>query len=112
MSLLCLVTEHPDDMSSLHGNGDFDSTGAQRKRPHESLSEANGVVLALNGRKHWYCIFVPRGVKLGLEDSGYSEALNCWMDRVREGQMPRLYLRQWPGLYTHDCSMQDEEDDM
>lgn len=97
-------------MSSLHGNGDFDRTDAQREPPLESLSEANGVVLALNGRKHWYCIFIPRGVKFGVEDGGYFEALSRWMDRVREGQMPRLYVRQWPGLYSRDSSMQEDED--
>lgn len=98
-----------DDMSSLHGNADFDRIDAANDRPvTESLDTTHGIVLALNGFKHWYCIFVPRDVTWGLGNTSYSEALSCWMDRVCEGQMPRLYVRQWPGLYLHRLSESTE----
>nr|XP_039266564.1 dnaJ homolog subfamily C member 16-like [Styela clava] len=117
--------EHGDgkmeDMSSLHGY-DFDKVNSFDDRTCEPIAKACGTVLALNGARHWYCIFVPRGVKWSsreaaqnlaehsTEQESYNEALSCWMDRVREGQMPRLYVRQWPGLYVHSEENEEEED--
>ena len=127
--------------------------------------DAHGIVLAMNGSKHWYCMFIPRegrscqvsnvfspppngakddecrygnGVCGGgtgafgeatrsdlhsssasglansvipapLSASGYGNALTQWVDRVFEGQMPRLYVRQWPGLYLRTSDDEEEE---
>lgn len=83
----------------------------------------------INGSKHWYCLFVPRGVKWDMDEGdqgtplspqpdeshiqSYEEALSNWMDKLIGGQMPRLYVRQWPGLYLHPFESQEdmEEDD-
>ena len=46
--------------------------------------------------------------KSSLSGDDYRQALICWLDRVCEGQMPRLYVRQWPGLYAKVESSDDE----
>ncbi|XP_076818892.1 dnaJ homolog subfamily C member 16-like [Clavelina lepadiformis] len=154
-------------LSSLHSNSDEHLLPSCGKRTDLS---ARGTALALNGSKHWYCIFVPRegrslnhgnvihdvpytssnndvcsgdkpqsskdsaprninqtqaesgnsnpsgGVesleKAGPAESGssYLDSLTHWMDRVCEGQLPRLYVRQWPGLYTRSPDVSDNED--
>nr|CAB3238848.1 dnaJ homolog subfamily C member 16-like [Phallusia mammillata] len=131
-----------EDLSCLHSNtkiaqqSDLESTLA--------LNCMHGTVLAINGSKHWYCIFVPRKgrslpviqrkdspkkVPHNFDDetsegndstkpevevlaapytcNDYGNALMQWMDRVCEGQMPRLYVRQWPGLYLRDDAFDD-----
>lgn len=141
-------------LSSLHSNSKSSETsgGSEVEMTPEAV---HGTVLACNGSKHWYCIFVPRVGRrhfdsrtldstsdvLGYGDgqnspipplesgdsksstleaeapkfddlmliSEYYTTLVNWMDRVCEGQLPRLYVRQWPGLYTRSSDTSDDE---
>ncbi|XP_078485746.1 dnaJ homolog subfamily C member 16-like [Ciona intestinalis] len=160
-----------EDVSTLHNNH------APNTPPTDpNLIRHHGVVLALNGSKHWFCLFVPRSARsrknwsltscnssddvtnhdvmngdvrnhdvtdkdvtceeinlsdseissLGVNsepsggdgavflslggDSAYAKALLNWRDRVLEGQMPRLYVRQWPSLYDRYDDIEDDDD--
>jgi len=130
--------------SSLHSGAEPQSTNHEAEL---TAASAHGTVLAINGSKHWYCIFVPRsgrqharsqGANTSVDDlyssgdnnstsaeeadslnfssffdnnpSEYLSNLSMWFDRVQDGQFPRLYVRQWPGLYVRTPDNFDTED--
>ena len=43
--------------------------------------------------------------------SEYAISLDLWLGRVRDGQLPRLYVRQWPGLYDRASDYSDCDED-
>ena len=143
-------------LSSLHSGAS--SSYSTNNDVELTSSSAHGRVLALNGSKHWYCLFVPRSrrqrasgspahaANSSVDDlfssgdynsateeetykesasstnntqspfvsdssSEYSANLSLWIDRVQDGQFPRLYVRQWPGLYARTPDVSDSEDD-
>ena len=145
-----LASDSRAGLSSLHSQNDFASANQDY---NVDPVNAHGKVLAINGSKHWYCIYVPRTNRRGttpvhkestMTSSGhdvsgdvpnsesetskklfdnsigdtslsndnvneYSVGLEHWLDRVCDGQLPRLYVRQWPGLYTRSSNSSDDE---